>query len=136
MEDSVVDLSADLIHEVTSLCKQGNVPIGEKLVKKKVESYKKVVYNGKAMVINTIKQDDVRFMSRIIAYSICESSKIDELSTGFIYAIYKICVENEQVSLSEILRMLLLQNLLKIKRTKNGVFRFQSLIHHIYFSCT
>ena len=54
MQDSVVDISANLIHEVTSLRKQGSVPIGEKLVKKKVESYKKTIYNGKAMVISTI----------------------------------------------------------------------------------
>ena len=78
MKDNVVDISADLIHEVTSLSKQGSVPIGEKLVKKKIESYIKVVYNGKAMVINAIKQDDVRLLSRIIAYSICATSKIDD----------------------------------------------------------
>ena len=94
------------------------------MVKKKVESYTKVVYNGKAMVINTIKQDDVRFMSRIIAYSICASSKIDELSAKFIYPTYNICVEKEQVNLNKILRMQLLENLEKIRRTKNGVFRF------------
>ena len=74
------------------------------------------------MVINTINQDDVRFLRIIIAYSICESS--NELSVGFIYVAYKICVEKEQVNLSEILRMQLLKKLEKIKRTKNGVFRF------------
>ena len=35
--------------------------------------------------------------------------------------------------MSEILRMKLLENLEKIKRKKNGVFRFQSLINHILF---
>ena len=92
MQDNVVDISIDLIHEVTSLSKQGSVPIGEKLVKKKVESYTKAVYNGKAMVINTIKQDDVIFLSRIISYSICASSKIDKFFVGFFYAAYKLCV--------------------------------------------
>ena len=124
MQDSVVDISTDLIHEVIGLCKQGSVPIGEKMVKKKVESYTRAVYNGKAMVIITIKKDDVRFLSRIIAYSICASSKIDELSARFIYAAYRKCIEKEQVNLSEILRIQLLENLEKIKRTKNGVFRF------------
>ena len=94
------------------------------MVKKKVESYTKVVYNGKAMVISTIKQDDVSISNRIIAYFVCASSKIDELSTGFIYATYKICIEKEQVNLSEILRIQLLENLEKIKRTKNGVSGF------------
>lgn len=121
MENSVVNISANLIHEVASLIKQGSVPIGEKLVNKKVEIYKKVVYNRKAIVIITIKQDGVRFFSRIIAYSICASSKIDELLAKFIYAAYKICVEKEKVNLSEILRMRLLENLEKIKRTKNLV---------------
>lgn len=133
MQNSIVDISTDLIHKVTGLCKQGSVPIGEKMVKKKVESYTKAVYNGKAMVINTIKQDDVRFLSRIIAYSLCASSKIDELLAGYIYVAYKICVEKKQVNLSEILRMQLLENLEKIKRTKSVVFRFQSLINHILF---
>ena len=91
------------------------------------------MYNGKAMVISTIKQDDVRFLSRIIAYLGCASSEIDEMSTRIIYTTYKICVEKEQVNLNEILRMQLLENLEKIKRTKNGVFRFQSLINHILF---
>ena len=103
------------------------------MVKKKVESYTKVVYNGKAMVISSIKQDDVIFLSRIIAYSVCASSKIEELSARFIYTTYKMCVKKEKVNLSDILRMQLLEKLEKIKRTKNGVFRFQSLINHIFF---
>ena len=49
------------------------------MVKKKVENYTKAVYNGKAMVINTIKQDDVRFLSRIIAYVVCATSETDEM---------------------------------------------------------
>ena len=74
------------------------------------------------MVIKTIKKDDVKFLSKIIAYSICASSKIDEILVGFIYVAYKICIEKEQVNLSQILRMQLLENLGKIKRTKRMVF--------------
>ena len=55
MQDNVIDISTDLIHEVIGLSKQCSVPTGEKMVKKKLESYTKVVYNGKAMVINSIK---------------------------------------------------------------------------------
>lgn len=43
MQDNVVDIFSNLIHEVTGLSKQGSVPIGEKLVKKKVEIYTKAV---------------------------------------------------------------------------------------------
>lgn len=121
---NVVDISDNLIYEVTSLSKQGSVPIGEKMVNKKVENYTKAFYNDKAMMINTIQQYDVCFLTRIIAYSLCASSKNDELSAGFIYVAYKICVEKEQVNLSEILRVQLIQNLEKIRRTKNGVLRF------------
>ena len=55
VQDNVVDILANLIHEVTGLSKQGSVPIGEKMVKKKVESYTKADYIGKAMVISSIK---------------------------------------------------------------------------------
>ena len=103
MHDNVIDIYTKLIHEVTGLSKQGSVPIGEKLVKKKVESYTKAAYNGKAMVTSTIKQDDVRFIRRIITYSICACSKIDELLARFSYVAYKIFVEKEQVNLCEIL---------------------------------
>ena len=51
------------------------------MFKKKVESYTEAMYNGKAMVISTIKKDDLRFLNRIISYSVCASSKIDELLT-------------------------------------------------------
>ena len=98
MGDNVVYISINLIREVTSLRKQGNIPIGEKIIKKKVESYTKSVYNGKEMVISTIRQHDVRFLSKILAYSICASSKSDELLAGFIYVAYKICFEKEQVN--------------------------------------
>lgn len=84
IKNNVVDISANLIHEVSSSSKQGSVPIGEKLVKKKVEGYTKVVYNGKTMVISSIKKDDMRFTSRIISYLVCASSKIDGLLVGFI----------------------------------------------------
>ena len=85
---NVVEISTNLIHEVTSLRKQGSVPIGAKLVKKKVEIYTKEIYNGKAMAIKTIRQHDVRYLSRIIAYCICASSKNDLLSTDFIFVAY------------------------------------------------
>ena len=74
MQDNIVDISTNLIHEVTTLIKQGSVPIGEKMVKKKVESYTKAVYNGKAIIISSIKKDDLIFLSRIISYLICASS--------------------------------------------------------------
>ena len=67
MEDSVVNILVELIHEVIGLSKQVSVPISEKMVKKKVGSYTKVEYNGKVMVINTIKKDNVRFLSKTIS---------------------------------------------------------------------
>lgn len=70
-----------------------------------MEQLTKALYNGKAMVLSSIKKDDVRYVSRIITSNICASSKSDELSTRFIYAAYKIVVDKEQVNLSEILRI-------------------------------
>lgn len=76
MGENVVEMSVDLIHEVTSLSKEDINPIGEKLVNKKVEQYTKVIYNAqKFTIMSTIKQDDVRFVRKIIAAGICASSR-------------------------------------------------------------
>lgn len=133
MGENIIYILADLIHEVTGLRKKGSIPIRKKMVKKKVEQNTKAVYNGKAMIMSTIKHHDVIFVSRIITSCICGCSKTDELLADFIHAAYKICVEKEQVNLSEIMRIQLVENLEKIKKTKNSVFRFQSLINHVFF---
>lgn len=129
-----MDIFVDLIHEVTSPSKEGSNPIGEKIVNKKVEQFTKVVCNTqKITIMSTIKQDDVRFVSRIIAVGICASSRIDELSARFIHASYNIVVEKEQVNLCDILQTQLIENLERLRRTKNNVFIFESLLCHIFF---
>ena len=130
--DNVVEISANLIHEVTALCNEGSIPVNEKNVKKLVLDNTKSFYNGRGIVISKIKLDDVKFLSGIIAARMCYSSKEDDMAAGFIQVAYKICVDREKVNLCEILRAHLTKNLEKIKKVKNSQFRFQSVITHVF----
>ena len=53
--DNVIEISANLIHEVTGLCNEGTILVSAKNVKKLVLDNTKFVYNGRGIVINKIK---------------------------------------------------------------------------------
>lgn len=117
--DNVIDISEDLIHEVTRLCNQGSIPLNEKNVKKFVIENTKSTYNGREIVISQIKKDDVRFVKKIIATKLCSSSRDDGLVARFVHVTYKVCVEKVQVNSCEILRIQLIDRLERIRKKRN-----------------
>lgn len=131
--DQIIEISSDLIHEVTGLSNKGKIPINEKNVKKTVLENTKTKWNGRSMMLSLIKQDDVRFISKILAYQMNSSSREDEVSAGFINAVYKMCVDKVEVNLCEILKQQLFDNLERIKKNKYASFRFGSLITYLFF---
>ena len=102
--NNVVEIYTNFIHEVTRLCNEGSIPVNEKNVKKLVSNNTKILYKGKGMVINKVRQHDGIFISRIISTRICYGSREDDMAFGFIQEAYKICVDKEKVNLCEILR--------------------------------
>ncbi len=105
------------------------IPFNEKNVNKFVLENTKSIYNGRGIIITKIKQDDVRFVSRIIATKICSISREHDMEVGLIHATYKLCIEREKVNLSKILRSQLVENLERSKKVKNSQFSFSSLIY-------
>ncbi|WP_233109398.1 hypothetical protein, partial [[Clostridium] innocuum] len=75
MEDRVIDITADLIHEVTRLSKVGEIPLNEKNMRKIVLDNTGSSYNGRGIVISKIKQDDVRYLCKILTTKFCGSSR-------------------------------------------------------------
>lgn len=86
------------------LCNKGSISINEKNVKKLVLENTKSAYSRRGIVTSKIKQDDVIFMSRIIAKKICSSSRDNDMVVGFVQEAYKICADKEKFNLSEVLR--------------------------------
>lgn len=94
--NKVVDISTKLIHEVIGLSNQGSSPLNEKNVKNVIENTKST-NNDICIVITQIKQDDVRFLSKIISTKFYSNSREDDLIARFMHTTYKLCVEKTQV---------------------------------------
>lgn len=133
LDDRVIDITANLIHEVKGLSKSRVIPFNEKNVKKIMLDNTKSSYNGRGIVIRKIIQDDVRYVSKILTSKFCANYREDDMAAGMVHTTYLMCVEKVQVDKCEILRIHLFENLEKIKKTKNSQFRFSSLITYMLF---
>ena len=89
--------------------------------------------DGKNMKVNMIKEVDVRLVCKIIRYKMNYSSRLNYVPTRFIHATYMMIVEREKFNMRQILRHQLLDNIDRIKKTKNASFRFKSLLKHFFF---
>lgn len=133
LDDRVINITTDLIHEVISLSKIGVIPFNEKNVKKTVMDNTKSSYNGRGIVVSKIIQDDARYVCKILTSKFCANSREDDMAAGMVHVAYLMCIEKVQVDMCEILRIQLFENLEKIKKTKNSQFRFSSLITYMFF---
>ena len=84
------------------------------------------------MKVNTIQEEGVRVISKILGYKFNSSSRVDSIPTGFIHKAY-VVVNSEEVNLCEIVCTQLLDNIRKMKTTRRTIFGFGSLLMHIFF---
>lgn len=120
-----------MIHKLTGLSNEGCKPVNEKNVKKLVEINLKTKSDGRNMRIDLVAEADVRIIGKIIGYKPNQSSRMTFVPIGFIHATYLMIVKKENVNMWKIVKQQLLDNSEKLKRTKNTVFRFESLLTHI-----
>ena len=71
-------------------------------------------------------------ISKIFGYKFNSSSRVDSVLASFIHVAY-VAVHGEEVNLCEIVRTHLLDNISKMKASKRTIFRFGSLLTHIFF---
>ena len=71
-------------------------------------------------------------MSKILGYKFNHSSRVDSVLAGFIHTTY-VAVHEEEVNLCEIVHTQLLDNISKMKASRRTIFRFGSLLTHIFF---
>ena len=78
----------------------------------------------------------MRLISKILGYKFNHGSRIDLVPIGILHAAYVMAVKGENVNLCDIIQKYLLDNISKIKKSKSIVFRFESLLTHIFFYAT
>ena len=132
--DSLIcTIDNDLIHKVTSLSNEGCNPLNIKNVCRIVEMNLNTIFDGKNMKINTIQDDGVRLLNKILGYKFNHGSRIDSVLTRFLRASYLMVVKGKKFNLCDIIQTQLLDNISKIKKSKSIVFKFESLLTHIFF---
>ena len=74
----------------------------------------------------------MRVISKILGYKFNNSSSVNSILIGFIHIAYVI-VNDKEVNLCEIVCTQLLDNITVMKTTRRTIFKFGSLLMHIFF---
>ena len=88
------------------------------------------------MRIDLIKDIGVRVMRKIIGYKLNHSFRLNFVIEKFLHVAYLMVIKKKRVNLYEIVRLQLIDNIEKIKRSRSIVFRFESLSTHLFFYAT
>ena len=100
--DSIICIDNDLIHKVTGLSNQGNNLVNTKNVHKLVEANLNTYFDGRNMKVNSIQDDGVRLICKILGYKYNHGSRIDSIPIGFLHATY-LAVRGEEVNMCDII---------------------------------
>ena len=72
-------------------------------------------------------------ISEILGYNLNHYSRLYLVPARFLHVAYLMKVEKKNVNMCEIVRLELLDNIEKLKKTKSVVFRFEFLLIHMFF---
>lgn len=84
--------------------------------------------DGRNTKLDMIKDVDVRFVSKIIRYKLNCSFTLNFVLVGFIHRAYMMIVKSDKFSMCKIMIQKLLENIDRIKKTNNAIFRFESFL--------
>ena len=101
---SIICIGNDLIHKITGLSNEGCNLVNIKNVHKLVETNLNTSFDGRNMNINTIQDNRVRFISKILGYKFNHVSRIDSVRVRFLHATYLMVVKGEKVNLCDIIQ--------------------------------
>ena len=96
--DSIICIDNDLIHKVTGLSNEGSNPVNIKNVHKILDANLNTYFDGRNMKFNTIQDDEVRLICKILGYKYDHGSRIDSILVRFLHATY-MAVKGEEVNL-------------------------------------
>ena len=96
--DFIKCINNDLIPKVIGLSNEGINPINIRNENKIVEENLNTYFDGRNMKVNTIQDDGVRLIFKILGYKYNHGSRIDSIPVGFLHATY-LEVKGEDVNL-------------------------------------
>ena len=107
-------------------------PFNTRHARKIIEANLNTHFNGRNMKVNNIQDEGVRVISKILGYKYNHLSRLDSIIASFIHIAY-MEINGEEVNLCKIVHTQLLDNILKMKASIRTIFKFGSLLPHIFF---
>ena len=99
--DSIICIDNDLIHKVIGLSNKGSNLVNTRNPRKIVEENLNMHFDGRNMKVNSIQDDGVRLIRKILGYKFNHGSIIDSIPIGFIHIAY-LAFNKEEVNLCDI----------------------------------
>ena len=103
MGDAQVLIDNDLIHQVTRQYNEGCNLVKIKNVRKMVETNLNTRFDRRNMKVNSIQDDGVRLLSKILGYKFNHGSRLDSVLARFLHVAYIMAMKEEKVNLCDII---------------------------------
>lgn len=120
------DITLQAIHVVTGFCNIGDVPALRMV--SKIEMSKLT-----SMIVNSIKNDLVKYACMVIGYQTLSASKINSISAAMVNVTYRMIKEDASFDLCTDMQRQLLLNLKSIKQDNALRFKFGQLLVGLFF---
>lgn len=134
--DVPIIIENDLIHKVIGMISEGYNSMNDRNMRNIFKTNLYTRFDGRNMKVDMIYDIGVKVLIKMLGYKLNHSSRVNLVLVGFMHVAYVMVIEIRKVNMCEIVRIYLLDNIAKIKKTKNVVFRFESLLTNILFCAT
>ena len=131
--DIPIVIDNDVPHnQVTRLSNEGFNLVNDKNIRKIVETNLKTKFDGRNMRVDLIENAKVGFFRKIIGYKNNHSSRVNFVLTRSLHLAYVMAIENKNMNMCEIIKVQLSDNIAKMKKSKNTLFIFESLLTYFF----
>lgn len=93
------DITPEAIYVVTGFCNVGEIPVLRKVTKTKVTELTGSMRDKRAMTVNTIIDDLVKYACMVIRYRVFYASIMNFVPTAVVHAAYRMIKENAEYDL-------------------------------------
>lgn len=125
-------ITKEAIHVVTGFWQIGEVPKLRKISQNTIIELTKTTCDSRAMSVNNIQDEVVRYATMIIGYRIFHSSRMNSVPSAAVQATYQMIKENVDYDLCEAMQSQLMLNLESIKDNSQK-FTFGQLLISLFF---
>lgn len=133
LQNGPIEIMKKMIHKVTGYPTQDKNKTMRYLSREEIEVNIGFEWNGQCLSITNIFNPLIEFAVRVIAHQFYHSSRLNSVSCMAINKSLKIVMKDHEYDLSKLQRLQLAEKLVSIRKEKNIMCEFGSLVMCIFF---